>query len=174
MAFDFSALFWIFLAIMVLQPLFTGRGMPCGEPRRGSASAAFQKFFAPLTAASLGTRAELQRFVARRRTWSTRAALVCLQPLKSDVNGHCHDRRLLGALLARPYHDVLPVNTRDVQDDGLMMLVVNDTPRIAHVRVTALQGPGFGGMANLFQPTNFSAFVVSPIRAGTWRNAHDR
>src|SRR5215468_1349300 len=25
MAFDFSALFWIFLAIMVLQPLFTGR-----------------------------------------------------------------------------------------------------------------------------------------------------
>jgi len=25
MAFDFSTLFWIFLAIMVLQPLFTGR-----------------------------------------------------------------------------------------------------------------------------------------------------
>ena len=25
MAFDFSALFWIFLAIMVLQPVFTGR-----------------------------------------------------------------------------------------------------------------------------------------------------
>ena len=25
MAFDFSTVFWIFLAIMVLQPLFTGR-----------------------------------------------------------------------------------------------------------------------------------------------------
>jgi hypothetical protein len=61
-----------------------------------------------------------------------------------------------------------------MKDNGLMRLVVNNAPRIARVRVAALQGPALGGMASIFQPTNFSAFVVSPIRARKWRNAHDR
>ena len=33
MSLDFSSLFWIFIAIMVLQPLFIGRWMPCDARR---------------------------------------------------------------------------------------------------------------------------------------------
>src|SRR5438876_473480 len=39
-------------------------------------------------------------------TGSTDAAPVWLQPFKSNVDGHCHDRGLLRALLAWPHDDV--------------------------------------------------------------------
>src|SRR5262249_23307577 len=66
-------------------------------------------------------------------TQSTDAAPVRLQRFESNVDGHCHDRRLLRALLTGPYNDVSPLNTRDVKDDALLMLVVDDAPGIAGV-----------------------------------------
>jgi hypothetical protein len=50
---------------------------------------------------------------------STRAAPVGLQPSDSDIDGHCHNRGLLGELLPRPYDNIFPVDTRDMKDDPL-------------------------------------------------------
>jgi hypothetical protein len=60
----------------------------------------------------------------------------------------------------------------DVQNDALLMLIVDDAPGVARIRVAALQQPVFGSIAKLFKPTNFGSFVVSPVRAGKWNSGH--
>jgi len=57
-----------------------------------------------------------------------------------------------------------------VEDDTLLMLIVDDAPGVARIRVAALQGPVLRSIAKLFEPTKFGAFVAGPVEAGTWRN----
>ena len=73
-------------------------------------------------------------------------------------------------VLARPYDHVLSINTCNVEDDTLLMLIVDDAPGVARIRVAALQGPVLRDITKLLEPTKFGAFVAGPVEAGTWRN----
>jgi hypothetical protein len=61
-----------------------------------------------------------------------------------------------------------------VQDDALLLLIVDDAPGVASIRVAAFQQSVLRGIAKLFEATNFGAFIITPIGARMWRNGHHR
>ena len=70
-----------------------------------------------------------------------RPRCVCPQPLQGHLHCRSHARRLRRPPFARPYYDVPALDARDVQDDPVMLMVVNDAPGVACVRVIAVQLP---------------------------------
>ena len=66
----------------------------------------------------------------------------------------------------RPYHNVPALDARDVQDDPVMLMVVDDAPGVACVRVIAVQAPVVSLRAHRFETANFRALVLRPILAG--------
>ena len=58
------------------------------------------------------------------------------------------------------------LDARDVQDDPVMLMVVDDAPGVACVRVIAVQAPVVSLRAHRFETANFRALVLRPILAG--------
>ena len=52
--------------------------------------------------------------------------------------------------LARPHHDVPALDARHMQDDPMVLLVVDDAPRVALIRVVAVQASMVGPRAHRF------------------------
>src|SRR6476660_2106302 len=60
---------------------------------------------------------------------------VISQLLQRHFDRCSHARRLRRPSLAGPHYDVAALDARDVQDDTVMLLVVDDAPRIARISV---------------------------------------
>ena len=66
---------------------------------------------------------------------------VCAQPLQGHLHCRSHAGRLRRPPFARPYYDEPALDALDVRDDPVMLMVVDDAPGVACVRVIAVQAP---------------------------------
>ena len=67
--------------------------------------------------------------------------------------------------LARPHHNVPALDARYMQDDPVVLLVVDDAPWVALIRVVAVQASMVSPRAHRFQTANFRTLVLRPILA---------
>ncbi len=70
----------------------------------------------------------------------------------------------------RPNDNVATVDTRDVQDDPVLVSIVDNTPGIACIGMAAFKFPMFSLATECFKAVDFGAFAISPICSG--RRSH--
>ncbi len=66
----------------------------------------------------------------------------------------------------RPNDDVATVDTRNVQEDPVLVSIVDNTPGIACISMAAFQFPMFSVATECFKAVDLGAFVLSPICSG--------
>ena len=88
---------------------------------------------------------------------------------QSEINGGSYRRLARGALERRRNNDISMIDTSDMQYDPVLLLVVDDTPRITRVGVAALPFPMRSLSADLFKAPKMRSLFVSPVVAVHWR-----
>jgi hypothetical protein len=86
----------------------------------------------------------------------------------SEIDSGSHRRFGHRALEDWRYNDVSPIDTGDVQDDPVLVLIVDYAPRITRIRVAALHFAMCSISAHLFEAPDLRPFLISPVVAVPW------
>jgi hypothetical protein len=88
---------------------------------------------------------------------------------QGEINGGRHRCSVRGTVQQRGNNNISTINSGDVQNDPVRLLIVDDAPRVARVGVAALQLPMRSVLADFFKAPDLRPLFVSPVLAVPWR-----